>query len=118
MGENLPVLTFNVQVEKNVLVHTVVVVLIVWIQLISPDCFTRFRPAGEQRGAPLVIPWPLVGIPWTGVRRSVVNKIEVGIIRNPAPGRGTSDLPQFSGPGLHPEILALILRVVRLEIPA
>src|SRR5213075_175494 len=97
-------------------VDTVVVVQIVRSELIKPARLARVRIARENPAGPLVVAGALIGIPRTGISSAVEDQIQLGVVRDPAPGGAATDLPRISGPARHAEILALILRVVRMEV--
>ncbi len=67
VGQYLSRLAVDVQVEKDVFIHSVVIVQIVRIHLVRPDRFACFRAACEQRRGPLVIARTLLRIPRPGI---------------------------------------------------
>ncbi len=65
--EHFSRLPVDIQVEKNLFVHAVVIMQIVRVQLIGPDRLSRFGAACDQRRPPFVIAWPLLRIPGPGL---------------------------------------------------
>src|SRR4029079_1062152 len=62
--------------------------------------------AGEDRHRPLVVAWPLLRVPGRGIARTVVDQVELRVVRVPAPGRAAADLPLIAFPGLEARISA------------
>src|ERR1051325_5623165 len=100
MDQNLAQFSVDRQIEQDVFIDAVVVMIVVRIDLIGPDRFTRLRAPRKDRAGPLIIPRPLVGIPRTRIGCTVVDQIEVRIEGNPTPSRTTSDLPRVPWPCL------------------
>src|SRR6185437_9241200 len=67
-------------------------------------------------GGPLVVSWPLLGVPGTGVAGAVIDHVEVGIVVGPSPHAAAADLPGLRRPGLHAQIRAAVGRVGGLEV--
>ena len=91
----------NVGIHQDVLVDPVVVPAVMGRLLVRP-----FRDPGvgiprEDRHRPLVVARTLIGIPRPGVPGAVVQKIQIGIVAVPAPGRAAASFPLVALPGLH-----------------
>ncbi len=102
-------------VEQDLLVDTVVVVLIVRGKLVIPVRLARGRIPREDARRPLVIARPLVRIPRSGISGSMYERVELGIVGDPAPDIAATDLPGVLRPTLHPQVGSLVSRVERLE---
>src|SRR5690606_27662989 len=67
-------------------------------------------------GGPLVVAEPLIVIPGPGIRRAVIDQIELRVVRDPTPYGPAADLPASRRPGLHAEVRPAIRLVERLEV--
>src|SRR5207248_6029832 len=90
--------SFDVEIEQDILIDSVVIMLVVRIDLIGPDRLAGFGTPRENRASPLVVSWTHFRIPGSGIRRAVINKVEVGIEGKPAPAGAPADLPRLTRP--------------------
>src|SRR5690606_643011 len=105
-------------VDQDVLVDAVVVPRVVRRHLVGPARLTRIGVARPDRHRPLVVARPLIRVPGAGVARAVVEEVQLGVVRVPAPRRAAAPLPLVAGPRGHAEVLALVVVVERLEVRA
>ena len=84
--------------------------------LVGPLHFAVVRVAGEDGHRPLVVARTLVGVPRAGVTRAVVEQVQLGIVRIPAPGGAAAPLPLVALPGRDAEVLALVRRIVGVGV--
>src|SRR5258705_8173130 len=98
MQEDLSTLAVHIEIKKEILVYAVVVVEIVGAELVVPHCLARIGIAGENAGRPLVVSRTLLRVPWARICGSVIDQIQFGIIRDPAPGGSPTNLPHSRGP--------------------
>ena len=107
------------KVDENVLVDGVVVPQVVRRGLEGPDHLAGVGVARDDRRAPLVVARPLAAVPRSGVRRAVIDEVELGIVREPSPDRGAAAASTLSpGQLVAPWFGAVSLRVERLEARA
>src|SRR6185437_16402310 len=106
MQQHLSRLAVKIEIDQHVLLDLVMVPEVVRVELIGPMRGARVRVAREERGRPKVVAGTLVRVPWTGVRRPVIDEIEVWIEGEPAPHGSAADLPGVGRPGADAEVLA------------
>ena len=115
VDQNLACLSFDREVEQNILVDRIVVVEIVRAKLIKPDRLPGIGIARENPGREFVVAGPSFRIPRTRVRRPVINQVQLWIVRDPSPNTRATDLPGIRRPTLHAKILPAILGIEWLE---
>src|SRR6185312_6005634 len=71
------------------------------------------RPDGDR---PLVVSRTHVCIPRPWITRAVVNQVEFGVVRNPAPNGASTTLPLIGSPSAHAQVLALVFGIKRFEV--
>jgi hypothetical protein len=105
--------------SKDHFVDAVIVPLVVGRHLIDPLGLSVVRIAREDGHRPLVVARTLLGIPGRGVARTVIDEVQTGVIRQPAPCAAATDLPLVALPGLGARVLAdrlaVLGRLVRVE---
>src|SRR5262249_61878526 len=84
----------------------VVVPLVVGRHLIDPLGHAGVGIAREDSHRPFVVTRPLTRVPGRGVARTVVDEVQLRIIRDPAPGAAAADLPLVALPRLDARVLA------------
>src|SRR5437588_3554939 len=115
MYQNLPGLSVNRKIEKDVFVYSVIVVKIVRAELVKPHRLARVGIAREDAGRKFIVTRTSLRVPRSWVRGAVVNQIELRVIRNPAPHATAANFPCVGRPTLHAQVLASILRVEWFE---
>src|SRR5262249_56184129 len=55
---------------------------------------------------PFVVTWALTRVPRRGIARTVVDEVELRIVRDPTPGAAAPGLPLVALPGLEARVLA------------
>ena len=106
------------KVREHRLVDAVVIPEVVRRHLIEPDRFAGIGVAREDAGGPLVVARTLLVIPRTRVRCSVVDEIQLRVVRDPAPHRAAAVAPGVGRPRVDAEIPAAVGGVERLEARA
>src|SRR5205823_5355763 len=106
MDQNLALLAVELKVDEHVLVDLVVIEQIVRVELIGPFGVTRVGVTSEDRRAPEIVAAALVRVPGAWIGSTVVDQVEIGIVRDPAPNRAAPNLPAVGRPALHAEVLA------------
>src|SRR5690606_31685205 len=84
----------------------VIVPLVVRRHLVDPLRHAGVRVAGEERHAPAVIAGPRYRVPSARVAAAVIEKVELGVVREPAPGRAAAELPLIAFPRGEARVLA------------
>ena len=103
-------------VEQDLLVDAVIVPEVVRAGLVEPAGLARVRVAGEDAGGPEIVAGPDLGVPGPRIAGAVEDQVLVGVVGDPAPHRAAADPPLLRRPGPHTAVLALVLRVERLEV--
>jgi hypothetical protein len=104
MDESLALAAANVQVSEDVFIDGVVVPFVVRSQLKYPLRQARIRTARENRGGPLVVARPLIGVPCARIGSAVIDEVQIGIVADPPPRRRPAVLPLIALPALDAEI--------------
>src|SRR3954466_14982814 len=84
-------------------------------ELVEPHRLACIGITREDSRGPLVIARPRSRVPWPGIGRPVINKVEFRIVRNPSPDARPANLPGIRRPAFYSQILPAVLRVKRLE---
>src|SRR4051794_33214642 len=116
MREHLTRLAIDGKIEDEVLVDCVVIELVMRAVLVEPFGFTGIYIAREDSRSPLVLTGTHFRVPRSWIRGAIKNQIGFGIVGYPSPHAGTADLPGVWGPALHAQILATVLRIIRMEV--
>src|SRR5438105_15444781 len=111
MYQNLPGLSVNRKIEKDVFVYSVIVVKIVRAELVKPHRLARVGIAREDAGRKFIVTRTSLRVPRCWVRVVVVNQIELRVIRNLAVLATAANFQCVRRPNLHGPILASILSV-------
>src|SRR5690606_31544435 len=106
MHERRNLLSFEVEVDKYVLVDAVIIPFVVRRHLIGPTRHACIQVACEDRHRPLVVSRTLRRIPGTRIAGAVISEIELRIVGIPPPRRATTELPLIAFPGLQRRVLA------------
>src|SRR5207248_3590572 len=100
-NQDLAGLPFDRKIEKDDFINRVVVVQVVRTELVIPNRLAGIGIASKYSRGELVIAGPCVSIPWSRIRRAVIDEVEVRIVGNPSPDASSSDLPCIWRPALY-----------------
>ena len=90
----------DVDVGQDHLVDAVIVPFVVGRHLIDPFRHAVVGAAGEDGHGPAVVAGALHRVPRAGVARAVIEQVQFGIVRIPAPRGAAADLPLVAFPGV------------------
>src|SRR4029450_5683289 len=85
---------------------------------LTPAGLAGIGIAGKDAGRPFVVARPRLMVPRARIAGAVIDEIELGIVGEPAPDIAAALAPGVRRPARHPEVLAAVAVVERLEIRA
>ena len=99
----------NREVGQNHLRVRVVIPTLVRRELVGPDQRAVRRPPSHDAAGPLVVTQTLFRIVGSRVAGTVIQQVEVRIVRDPSPHGHTRQLPRIARPTGEPQLRALIV---------
>src|SRR5438046_2290252 len=88
---------------------------VVRARCVKPYCLAVLRMARKDAASPFVVTGAEFRVPWTWIGRSVIEQIQVRVVRKPSPYRAAANLPLIGRPARDAEILPVIALVKGLK---